>query len=305
MDNNMTGQELVPIKFCGIDVGYEKAKVVVLPVPYGRTVSYKEGTEHGPRALLNASANLELFDDEIGRDTFRIGINTLDELNVQMLPSEEMVSQVEEKVSSIVTDSKFPLIIGGEHTVTVGAVKALVKTYPDISVFSLDAHHDLRDTYKDSKLNHACVNRRLSEICRTIVAGTRSISREEKAFLPNPNVTVFNAYDIMEMPNWKEKIKDALSDNVYISIDLDVFDPSIMPSVGTPEPGGMGWYEILDLIKYLIQHKNIVGLDAVELCPIKNMVAPDFLAAKLLYRILGYNFLLNNKIGSRKEENQS
>jgi agmatinase len=305
MEDKVSQEELTPVKFGGTDSAYEKSKVVMLPVPYGRTASYKQGTENGPRAILNASTSLELFDEEIGKDTYRIGIHTADELKVQMLSPEEMVAQVEERVSAFVKDSKFPVVIGGEHSVTLGAVKALVKTYKDMSVFCLDAHHDLRDTYKDSKLSHACVNRRISEICRTIITGTRSLSKEEKNFLPNPNVSVFNVYDIFDIPNWKEKIRDTLSDNVYISIDLDVFDPAIMPSVGTPEPGGMGWYEALDLIRFMMQYKNIIGIDVVELCPVKDIIAPDFMAAKLIYRLLGYIFLLNNKRFAQKKEGEN
>ena len=304
MEDKVSQEDLILPKFGGTDAPYEKAKVVILPVPYGRTVSYKQGTENGPRAILDASCSLELFDEEIGRDTYRIGINTPEELKVQMLSPEEMTAQVEERVSHFVKDDKFPVILGGEHTVTIGAVKALLKTHKNMSVFSLDAHHDLRDTYKDSRFSHACVNRRISEMCGTVITGARSLSKEEKNFLPNPNVTVFNVYDIQDIPNWKEKIRESLTEDVYISIDLDVFDPSIMPSVGTPEPGGVGWYEVLDLLKYMTQYKNIVGMDIVELCPIKDMVAPDFLAAKLLYRILGYNFLLNNKRIVPKKEGE-
>ena len=298
VDNNITQEELVPLKFGGQDnnyATYEMARVAIVPVPYGQTVTYRKGTEDGPRAILDASGNMELFDEEIGKDTYRIGIHTVGELEVQNLAPEEMCQVVEKKISSLAKDSKFPVILGGEHTVTLGAVKALSKSHKDLSVFYLDAHHDLRDSYKDSKYNHACVARRLAENYRTVIVGSRSISKEEKNFLPNDNVTIFNVYDILDIPNWKEKIRDSLSDNIYISVDLDVFDPSIMPSVGTPEPGGLGWYEILDLIGFIMQYKNVVGCDFVELCPIKDMVGPDFMAAKLIYKLLGYNFLLENK----------
>lgn len=309
MEDKISQEELVPVKFGGPDNNYsiyEKSKVAIIPVPYGKTVTYREGTEDGPRAILEASGNMELFDDEIGKDTYKIGIHTAAELEVQNLSSEEMISQVEKKVSSLIKDSKFPVIIGGEHSVTIGAVQAFLKTYKDMNVFYLDAHHDLRDSYRGSRFNHACVARRLSEMCPTVIVGARSLSKEEKNFLPNPNVNVFNVYDILDIPNWKEKIKEAISDNIYISIDLDVFDPSIMPSVSAPEPGGLDWYEVLDLIHFIMQYKNIVGFDVVELCPIKDVVAPDFMAAKLIYRLLGYNFLLNNKrIVPKKEGNTS
>jgi len=304
MENNAIEQDLVQLRFCGADnsCAYEKSKIAILPVPYGKTVSYKAGTEKGPRAMLDASANLELFDDELGRDASKIGIYTADELRVQMLSPEEMATQVEAAVDIFLKDEKFTVVIGGEHTVTIGAVKAVAKKYQDLSVLSLDAHHDLRDSYKGSKMNHACVNRRLSEVCKTAIVGTRSLSREEKGFLPNQNVTVFSVYDILDTPNWREKIKNALSGNIYLSIDLDVFDPSIMPSVGTPEPGGLGWYEVLDLLNYIIKYKNIVACDIVELSPINELVAPDFMAAKLIYKFLGYINAANLKKALPKKE---
>ncbi len=309
MEDKISQEELVPVKFGGPDNNcslYEKSKVAIVPVPYGKTVTYKKGTENGPRAILEASTKVELFDDELAKETYKIGIHTAGELEVQNLDSPEMVAQVEKKVSSLIKDDKFPVLIGGEHSISIGAVKALLKSHKDLNVFYLDAHYDLRDIYRDSKLNHACVARRISEMCPTVIVGTRSLSREEKNFLPNPNINVFNVYDILDMPNWREKINETLSENVYISIDLDVFDLSIMPSVGTPEPGGMGWYEVLDLIRFVIQRKNIVGFDVVELSPIKDMIAPDFLAAKLVYRLLGYQFALNNKrITPKKEGNDS
>jgi len=309
MEDKLSQEEFVQARFGGQDNNcfiYEKSKVVIVPVPYGKTATYRKGAEEGPAAIINASGNIELFDEEIGKDTYRIGIHTIDALEVQNLAPEEMVSRVEKKTSFLIKDSKFPVVVGGEHTVAIGAVKAVQKAYKDLSVFYLDAHNDLRDTYNNSNFNHACVARRISEICPTVIAGARNLSKEGKNFLPNQNITVFSVYDILDIPNWKDKIKDALSENVYISIDLDVFDPSIMPSVGAPEPGGLGWYEVLDLIRFIMQYKNVVGFDIAELTPIKDMVAPDFMAAKLIYKILGYNFLLNDKrITPKKENNNS
>ncbi len=308
MENKISQEQLAPVRFGGSDNDcslYEKSKVVIMPVPYGKTVSFRKGTENGPRAILGASNSLELFDEELGKDTYKIGIHTLGELEAQDLSSEEMIAQVQKKTSSLIKDSKFPVIIGGEHSVTIGAVNALLRAHKHVSVLYLDAHYDLRDNYNGSKLNHACVARRLSEMCRVVIVGARNLSKEEKNFLPNSNVSVFNVYDILDMHNWKEKIKDSLSDNVYISIDLDVFDTSVMPSVGTPEPGGLGWYEVLELVRFVIEYKNIIGFDVVELCPIKDMVAPDFMAAKLIYKLLGYNFMLNNKRIIPKKEGNS
>jgi agmatinase len=177
--------------------------------------------------------------------------------------------------------------------VSVGAVKAYKDAYPNISVLHLDAHSDMRDELFGSKLNHGCVARRISEMCPIVQVGTRSLSKEEKDFLaaqPNGRIKTISVYDILEMPMWKDTVTNSLSENVYVSIDLDVFDPALVPATGTPEPGGIGWYETLALLKEVAKDKKIVGFDVVELCPIQGQVASDFLAAKLIYRLLGYIF---------------
>ena len=298
MEEKVVEQEVVQKNFGNIKEDFskfEKAGVVVLPVPYGNTASYRKGTEKAPAAIIDASSNMELYDDELGKDTYKMGIHTAKELSVQDLSPEAMIKEVSKSVSEIAAANKFPVTIGGEHTVSIGAVKGLQKSYKKLTVLVLDAHYDLRDSYNNLKLNHACVARRISEICPVVEVGMRSLSKEEKNFLPNPNVSIFNVYDILDIPDWKGKIKDALGEDVYISIDLDVFDPAIMPSVGTPEPGGLGWYETLELLRFIIAHKNIAGLDVTELCPIKDVVGPDFMAAKLIYRLLGY---VSNKVKS-------
>ena len=268
----------------------KNAKAVILPVPYGKTVTYRKGTEKGPQAILDASDNLELFDEELNREIYRIGINTLPSLKVASLSPVNVVDSVRNKVSDIFKKGKFPVVLGGEHSITVGAVQAAKKYYKDLSVLYFDAHCDLRNTYKGSKYNHACAARRVSEIAPLVEVGIRSFSKEEFDFLKHNSVKVISILDIMRMPGWPEVVKKKLSENVYISIDLDVFDPSIMPAVGTPEPGGMGWYVFLKAIRNIISSKNIVGFDLTELCPVKDMVAPDFAAAKLMYKLLGYTF---------------
>lgn len=281
------------LQFCGSDnkfSSFEKAKVVIVPVPYGETESYRKGTEKGPAAILRASENMELFDEELQKEIHTVGINTIDALKVKGLKPEKIVDLVEEKVSGILKHDKLPVILGGEHSVSIGAVKAIKNKYKDLSVLYFDAHYDLRDSYDGSKYNHACVARRLSEIAPVAEAGMRSLSKEEGDFLPHKNIRTMPMSEIMEKPNWLGTLKDYLSGNVYISIDLDVFDPSIMPSVGTPEPGGVAWYDFLKALSEVIKDKKIVGLDVVELCPIKDMVGPDFMAARLIYKILGYLF---------------
>jgi agmatinase len=273
--------------------GLKKSKVVIVQAPYEKTATYKKGTALGPAAVIEASKKLELFDDELGSETYKIGIHTMDALPVSELAPEEMVEKVFQAVQELLKAGKFPVVLGGEHSVSVGAVKALKEACPNMSILHLDAHSDLRDEYFGSKLNHGCVARRMSEMCPVVQAGTRSMSKEEKDFLSsqaNGRVKNFSVYDILESPFWKDAVSRALGENVYISIDLDVFDPSLMPGVGTPEPGGIGWYEMLDLLREVAKDKKIVGFDVVELRPLGDNVSSDFLAAKLVYRLLGYIF---------------
>lgn len=272
----------------------KKAKVVILQAPYDKTATYLKGTRTGPGAIIDASRYLELFDDELNQDTFKIGIHTSEPLAVEEMAVEDMVSKVQASVSDILKANKFPVMLGGEHSVTIGAVKAFKEAYPNISVLHLDAHYDMRNELAGSTLNHGCVARRISELCPIVQAGMRSLSREEKEFLgsqQNGKIKSINVYDILDMPMWKDVVTKSLTDNVYVTIDLDVFDPSLVPAVGTPEPGGIGWYEILDLLRDVSKDRKIVGFDVVELCPIKGQVASDFLAAKLIYRLLGYIFM--------------
>ncbi len=273
--------------------GFKKAKVVILQAPYEKTATYKKGTVKGPSAIIDASKKMELFDDELNQETYKIGIHTMEPMAVENMEPEAMVDNVYKATSDVLKANKFPVMLGGEHSVSIGAVKAFKEAYPNISVLHLDAHYDLRDEYFGSKFNHGCVARRISEMCPIVQTGTRSLSKEEKEFLAsqaNGRVKTISVYDILEMPLWKDVISNSLSENVYISIDLDAFDPSLMPAVGTPEPGGLGWYETLDLLRNVSKDKKIVGFDVVELCPIKDQIASDFLAAKLVYRLLGYIF---------------
>lgn len=272
----------------------KKAKVVITQVPYDKTTTYIHGTSGGPAAIIDASKYMERYDDELNQETFKVGIHTMEPLDCDKLTSEEMVEKVYSTTSDLLKSNKFPVMLGGEHSISVGAVKAFKEAYPNISVLHLDAHYDLRNEYFGSKLNHGCVARRICEICPITQVGVRSMSKEEKDFLlgqgPDGKVKSISVYDILDMPMWKDKATNSLSENVYISIDLDVFDPAIVPAVGTPEPGGLGWYETLDLLRDVAKDKKVVGFDVVELCPIKGQIASDFFAAKLIYRLLGYVF---------------
>jgi agmatinase len=272
---------------------FKKAKAVIVPVPYDKTTTYIHGTKLGPAALIDASRYMERFDDELNQETFKIGIHTMEPLPVENLTSEEMVARVYAQVGELLKANKFPVVLGGEHAVSIGAVKAYKDVYPNLSVLHLDAHYDMRDELLGSKLNHGCVARRISELCPIVQVGQRSLSKEEKDFLtsqPAGRVKTLNVYDILEMPMWKDAVTNNLTESVYVSIDLDVFDPALVPATGTPEPGGIGWYETLSLLKEVAKDKKIVGFDVVELCPIQGNVASDFLAAKLVYRLLGYVF---------------
>ena len=288
-------------RFGDIDEDYsnfKKSKVVIVQVPYEKTTTYVKGTKAGPAAIIEASGNMELFDDELNQEAYKIGIHTVEIPGIADAGPEDMVKKVHDATDDLLKLSKFPVILGGEHSVSVGAVGAMKKSYPNVSVLQLDAHYDLRDEYLGSKYNHACAARRISEICPLVQAGLRSLSKEEKDFLntkSNGNIKTVNVYDILEKPLWKDYVINGLSENVYITIDLDVFDPSLMPAVGTPEPGGIGWYELIDLLKETAKDKKIVGFDVVELCPIENHIMSNFLAAKLVYRLLGYIFMMTNK----------
>lgn len=285
-----------PKNYLGLEEDYssfKKSKAVILQVPYDRTTTYIHGAVNGPAAIIDASKYMERFDDELNQETFRMGIHTMDPLAIQDMSSEEMVDKVYAQTQELLKANKFPVMLGGEHSVSIGAVKAFKEAYPNISVLHLDAHYDMRDVYFGSKLNHGCVARRISEICPIVQAGTRSLSKEEKDFLAtqtNGRIKTINVYDILEMPMWKDTVSNNLSETVYITIDLDVFDPALVPATGTPEPGGLGWYEILSLLREVTKDKKVLGFDVVELCPIKGNIASDFLAAKLIYRLLGYIF---------------
>ncbi len=273
---------------------FKRSKVAIVQAPYDRTATYKKGTVRGPQAILEASAYLELFDDQLHQETYKVGLHTMEELPIHNLPEQEMINRVKGAVSDLLKAGKFPVLLGGEHSVSVGSVEACKENSQDLSVLYLDAHYDLRDELKGSRLNHGCAARRMSEFAPVVEVGTRSLSKEEKDFLNSPSsqgrVNVINVYDMIDDELWKDRAIKMLSKNVYISIDLDVFDPSIMPAVGTPEPGGIGWYEFIEFMYSVIMERNIVGMDVVELCPIKDQPASDFFAAKMIYRLLGYMF---------------
>jgi agmatinase len=231
---------------------------------------------------------MELFDEELKKETFRIGIHTMDQLEMSAAGPEQMIEKVSSVARHCLNSNKFPVMIGGEHSLTLGMVRPFRERFQSLSILQLDAHADLREEYQETPYNHATVGRRMRELCPLVQVGVRSMSREEWDFLLDSGVKTFFASGIREKNGWIDGVLKSLTEEVYITLDLDVLDPSIMPSVGTPEPGGLWWYEILDLLRQVIFHKRVVGMDIVELTPIPGNIAPDFLAAKLVYRMIGY-----------------
>jgi len=265
----------------------ERSKIVIIPVPYDGTSTWIKGSDKGPDALMDASANLELYDIETDSEVYKNGIFTEDPIKESSSP-EDMIESVYSKVTVNLKKNKFIVVIGGEHSVSIGAVKSFAEKYKDLNVLQLDAHADLRQEYNGSKNNHACVIARIREICPIVQVGIRSMDVSEKKYIDNDKI--FFAEDLQGDDDWIDNVVTKLSRNVYLTLDLDVFDPSIMPSTGTPEPGGLLWYTVLKLLKKVIEKRNIVGFDVTELCPNENNRSPDFMAAKLIYKILSYRF---------------
>ena len=277
-----------PSTFCRLPKGggdYKQASTVVLPVPFDKTSTWIKGADKGPAAIMEASGYLEFYDIETDTEVLRKGIFTTEPILASSSPS--LIKKAHSAISRFLKDNKFVVAIGGEHSVSIGVVKAYSEHYKNLSVLHLDAHADSRDSYEGSRYNHACVIARVREFTRNIVSvGIRSMDVSERACLDRERV--FFAHEIHDSSEWMGKAISLLTDTVYVTIDLDVFDPGIMPSTGTPEPGGLGWYQVMKLLYLLSKSKRIVGFDVVELCPSPVSKAPDFLAAKLIYTFLSY-----------------
>lgn len=277
------------------DSTYEDAKAVVISVPYDSTTSYRAGTREGPAAIIAASRQVELFDLDLEVEPIVAGVHTLPELEADMRGPEHTLANMEKAVKAVVDAGKFPVILGGEHSISSVPVKVLKEKYADLSVLQLDAHSDLRDSYENTPYNHASVMRRVYDMAPITQVGIRNTSKDEFDFIKRTGHDgIFWASQIQGTDyKWMDKVLARLGHNVYITIDLDAFDSSIMPAVGTPEPGGMLWYETIELLARVIEEKNVVGFDVVELCPIHGNIAPDFLAAKLVFKMLGRIFKKN------------
>jgi agmatinase len=280
-------KEKPPVNFGGLEKEFSDLKtspIVILPVPFDRTSTWRKGAKKGPGAIIEASRNLELYDIETDSEVYKKGIYT--HRGIKALTPERMISKVYREVKQLLNAQKFVVILGGDHTVSIGGIRAFVETWDEICVLHLDAHTDLRDSYEGTKYSHACVMARVKEIIPdTVSVGIRSTDSTE---LKNLNrERTFYAEELLCSDAWIERVIEKLKSNVYVTIDLDVFDPGIMPSTGTPEPGGLDWYQVTGLLREVSKSRNIVGFDVVELCPSENP-APDFLAAKLVYKVLSY-----------------
>lgn len=290
--------EPIPDNFCGLPEGYSNyrdSRAVILPVPLERTTSYMQGTRGGPAAILAASQNMETYDEELHLEPCaEAGIHTLPRVDTDSGTLEEVMERIRAAELGLLNDGKFPVALGGEHSLTGPLVAAALAKYPDLTVLQIDAHADLRDAYLGNPLSHASVMRRVVEMCPAVQVGIRSMCAEEAAVVTSLPTTIFWGKDVApaSLEEWQRRwipaILGALGKNVYLTVDLDGFDPAYVPATGTPEPGGLDWHQVTALIREVAASRNIVAMDVVELLPQPGDHASDFFAAKLIYKSLGY-----------------
>lgn len=271
---------------------FESSKIVLVPVPYDGTSSWIKGADKGPKAIIEASHNLEMYDIDTDSEVHKLGIHTTEPITENSSP-DAVVNEVYTKVKALFKKKKFPVIVGGEHSVSIGAFKAASEQFTDLTILQFDAHVDMRDEHNGSRFNHQCVMARATEMAPIVQVGIRSMSAAEREDI-KPEC-VFYAMQIYDQSTWMYELLNKLTRNVYITIDLDVLNPSIMASTGTPEPGGMNWFDIINILKKISEQVNIVGFDITELVPNKDNKAPDYLAAKLIYTLLTYKFITGIK----------
>ncbi|MEE9225091.1 MAG: agmatinase [Bacteroidota bacterium] len=287
--------------FLGIEKEYsslENSRVVIVPTPYERSVSYGIGAKRGPQAILKASHYVESYDEELEREVYQeVGIATLRPLDFGKKSDEKALQQIYKRVRALVDQGKFVVTLGGEHTISQASIAAHAEKYPDLSLLQLDAHSDLRDEYEGNKYSHASVMARVCEFFdprKIVQVGIRAQCKEEASTIKEKGITTFYAHEIRRgkytrlLKYWEDLVIEKLTDNVYVTFDVDAFDPSIMPATGTPEPNGLYWHETMNFFRKLGNRRKIVGFDAVELAPIEGLQHPDVTAAKLIYKILNY-----------------
>ena len=285
----------IPDKYARLD----DAKVVLIPIPYDGTSTWGKGADKGPDAFLAASENMELFDIETRTEVYRKGVYLAPPVTEDASP-EKMVESVYKTTKNYLKQDKFVTLFGGEHSVSIGSIRAFNETFEDLTVVQIDAHADLRPSYEGSACNHACAVYEASKTTNLIQVGIRSMDVEELDHMDENQV--YFAHDLYE--DWMDDAIGQMTPNVFITIDLDAFDPSILPSTGTPEPGGLFWYETLDFLRMIFKKKNVVGFDIVELAPNENEKSSDFLAAKLYYKMLSYKFKYLNNHNEEDEDDE-
>ncbi len=265
----------------------KSAAAVIVPVPYDETSTWIKGADKGPEALLAAAANMETYDIETGSEIYKVGVYLEKPVTEKSSP-DAMVAAVKAVVKKHLNKGKFPILLGGEHSVSIGAFRAVAEKFKNLTILQLDAHGDLRPEYHGTKFNHACVMSRAMELADIVQVGIRSMCIEEQGRYDPARM--FMAEHIHDSTAWYDRAISLMNKNVYITIDLDVFDPSIMPGTGTPEPGGLGWYQVIRFLRAVFEQRNVVGCDVVELCPNLASAPSEFLAAKLVYKLLTYKF---------------
>lgn len=281
-----------PFNFLGLESpygDYATARFAVLPIPYDSTTSYQTGTRAGPNAIIAASRQVELFDEEMELEAYKVGIATLPALEPNMSGPQKMHEEIFKTARRAVRDGKFLFGLGGDHSVSSGLVRAVMTKHRKLSVLQIDAHTDLRDSYQGTPYSHASVMRRVRDLGANVVpVGIRSVSAQERRFMRKAKIEPITARDCHLDEDWLDRVMSGLGDAVYVTIDIDGFDPAYAPGTGTPEPGGLDWYQVTGLLQLVAAEKRIVGADVVEVMPIPGQTVTEFLAARLAYKLMGY-----------------
>lgn len=291
----MSESATLPMNFGGIAEeefsSFDNSRIIVWPVSYEGTVSYGGGTGKGAEAIIDASRNMELYEDETDAEVYKLGIHTVDESS-SIDPPEQMMNSLYDRATQLVGSGKFITMIGGEHSVSAPVIRAHAEKYPNLSILQIDAHADLRDTYDGTPYSHASIMARVVKDLKlpAVQVGIRSISAEEARALDDLPTRIFWARDIAGRDDWWDDAVEGLTENVYLTIDIDGLDPSLVSATGTPEPGGLGWYETVGLLRTLARKRNVVGMDLTEYSFVEGQSASAFLCAKLIYKTLAFVF---------------
>ncbi|MBI4237280.1 MAG: agmatinase [Deltaproteobacteria bacterium] len=271
------------------DDGAAVPRIGILPVPFEATTSYGQGTAAGPAAILEASCQVEFYDEELDCEPYRVGLQTLPAVNFSGVVGADAIARIDTAMSGILANEQWPLALGGEHAMTTGCVRACLRRHPGLGVLQIDAHGDLRAAYEDSPWSHASVMRRIVELgCPTVGVGLRSICPEEREFIRANRLPRWFAYQMAANDDWMDAAIAALPAKIFLTVDVDGIDPSLIRATGTPEPGGIGWWPLLRFLRRVFQQREVVGADVVELAPTANDHTSNFTVAKLAYKLIGY-----------------